>query len=393
VNPSEILKRLEVDAVLLPIRRGTKRPNRKEWQKLSFADTQEPNFQRSLASASAIGVLLGRASGGLCSIDFDDDEFLKRFLEMNAKLKGTLRTTARRGANLWIVLEGTPPPSRKLVFEGTAVGEFRSDNSQTLIAGLHPVGGSYQRLVDAPPLRLPYGAIQWPEGVEGAPPPPTHFSQSSEYSQSLHTLNPLHNIRERMKGREDAEKELSGNSSLSRLYRMFVAKRFTPRQGNRNQDLVAMVAFLFRAVGKTQAIALSRAFHQTNQDIFHDPLEQHLREAEAHYAACERDWRSSLSESEKRAVESLPDSHAEAFRVCRDLAAHQDQSSTVGDFFLSYNDLADRLGLHPPQAQRILLVFESGGWIEITEKGTRHTKGQPGRATRYRWNFKVNQDP
>jgi Bifunctional DNA primase/polymerase, N-terminal len=103
VNPSEILRRLEVDAVLLPIRSGTKCPNRKEWQKLSFTQTQELTFQRSLKNAPAIGVLLGSASGGLCSIDFDDDDFLKRFLEMNPKLEMTLRTTARRGANLWIL--------------------------------------------------------------------------------------------------------------------------------------------------------------------------------------------------------------------------------------------------------------------------------------------------
>lgn len=153
-----------------------------------------------------------------------------------------------------------------------------------------------------------------------------------------------------------------------------------------------MVTFLFRAVGKTQAVALSRAFHQTNQDIFHDSLEQHLREADAHYAACERDWRSSLSDTEKCAVESLPDAHAEAFRICRDLMAHEDESSPARHFFLSCNDLADRLALHPPQAQRILLVFESVGWIEIIEKGTRHTKGLPGRATRYWWNFEAIQD-
>ena len=396
MNPSEILRRLEVDAVLLPIRRGTKRPNRKEWQKLSFTQTQEMSFQRSLKNAPAIGVLLGSASGGLCSIDFDDDDFLKRFLEMNPKLEMTLRTTARRGANLWIILEDTPPPSRKLVFEGAAVGEFRSDKNQTLIAGLHPEGLTYRRLVDASPVRLHYTAIHWPEGLAGSPPPPSHSSQCSQSLRTLnllHTLNPLHNIKERMEACEVAKKELAGNSSLFRLYRMFVEKRFTPRQGKRNQDLVAMVTFLFRAVGKTQAIALARTFHQVNQDIFLDSLEQHLGEMEAHYLSCEREWKSSLSEAEKCAVDALPDTHTEAFRICHDLAAHQDETSPAGHFFLSCNDLADRLGIHPPQAQRILLVFESGDWITITEKGTRHTKGQQGRATRYRWNLAAASPP
>lgn len=399
MNPSEILKLLNVNAVLLPIRCGTKSPSRKAWQNISFADTQEPNFQLSLRNAPAIGVSLGKVSGGLCSIDFDDESFLEHFLELNPKLAVTLRTTAKRGANLWIILDDLPPASRKLKFEGRSVGEFRSNRNQTLIAGLHPEGLSYRRLVDASPVRLPYSAIQWPIATEGPPPPPTKpLSQSSPSSQPLHTLSPLHtlnpilNIKERIRAREDAEKELSGNSSLSRLYRLFVAKKFTPRQGNRNQDLIAMVTFLFRAVGKSQLIALSRAFHQVNQEIFHDTLEQHMCEAEAHYAACERNWMSNLLEAEKCAVEQLPDLYTEAFRICRDLARH-DQSSLDGNFFLSCNDLADRLGLHPPKSQRILSLFESMGLIQVTEKGTRHSTERRGRATRYRWNFPANQNP
>jgi hypothetical protein len=385
MNPAEVLKRLEVDAVLLPIRRGTKRPNRKGWHKLSFPDTQELNYQRSLKNAPAIGVLLGDASGGLCSIDIDDDEFMQHFLSLNPTMRNSLTTKARRGRNIWVILKGGFPPSRKLAFEGRPVGEFRANGNQTLIAGKHPEGLEYRRLVDAPPVRMAYDEILWPEGTEGTQPRPFNSSQSSESSPSLHTLNPLHNIGERIKAREEAERKLAGDSSLARLHRLFIGKRFTPRQGSRNQDLVAMVTFLFRAVGRTQALALARAFHQTNQDIFVDPLEQHMHEAEAHYAACDRSWRSSLSESENRAIESLPDKHAEAFRICRDLMEHENDDCPAGQFYLSCNDLADRLGLHPPQAQRILSVFESQGWIRIIEKGARHAKGQPGRATRYRW--------
>jgi hypothetical protein len=393
VNPSEILKRLEVDAVLLPIRRGTKSPNRKEWQKLSFADTQDPKFQRSLLNAPAIGVLLGSASGGLCSIDFDDDEFLQRFLEVNPKLEGTLRTTARRGANLWIVLEDTPPPSGNLVFEGAAVGEFRSDKNQTLIAGLHPEGCSYQRLVDAPPLRLRYSEIQWPKGTAGSPPPPPpppHSSQSSETSPPLHDLNDLHhlhNIGQRIRQSELARKNLDANPTLLRLYQKYIERRIVVRPGSRNSTLIALTTFLFRAVGKSRFLELTSAFHQINQDLFKDSLEQHMSEANAHFAACERQWFLSLGEMERQFVEFLPETHSAAFRICRDLAATVNPSTPLGQFFLSYDDLAARLGNFPVQAQRILGILEGEGWIKITEKGTRHTKGQPGRATRYQWSL------
>lgn len=385
MNPSEILKRLEVDAVLLPIRRGTKCPSRKAWQKLSFADTQDPKFQRSLLNAPAIGVLLGSASGGLCSIDFDDDEFLQRFLEVNPKLEGTLRTTARRGANLWIVLDDTPPPSRKLVFEGKAVGEFRSDKNQTLIAGLHPQGFTYRRLVDAAPVRLCYSEIHWPIGTEAPPPPPPHSSQSSKTSPPLRDLHHLHNIGQRIRQSESARENLDANPALLRLYQKYIERRIVVRSESRNTTLIALTTFLFRVVGKSRFLELASAFHQINQDLFKDSLEQHMSEANAHFAACERQWLSSLGERERQFVEDLPETHAAAFRICRDLAATVDLSTPLGQFFLSYDDLAGRLGIFPVQAQRILGILNNEGWIEITEKGTRHTPGQRGRATRYRW--------
>ena len=393
-NHAEILKRLEVDAVLLPIKRGTKRPNRKGWQKLSFTDTQDSKFQQDLTKSPAIGVLLGSASGGLCSIDFDDDEFLETFVDMNPKLKDTLKTTAKRGANLWIVLECAPPPSRKLVFEGTAVGEFRSDGSQTLIAGLHPEGFTYQRLVDAPPVRLRYSEIHWPLGTEGPPPHPSYSSQSSEPSPDLHHLHnlhnlhdfrDLHNIGQKIQASEAAREKLKSDPKLERLYQKFIEKKIIVRAGMRNSGLIAMTTFLFGAVGKGRLMELVSAFHQMNQDVFNDPLEQHMKEANAHYAACERKWLESLSDSERKGTTGLPEVYVAAFRICRELAAYKDDSMPTSHFFLSCDDLAARLGLLSMEAQRIIRAFEAAEWLEIVQIGTRHTKGQRGRATRYRW--------
>jgi hypothetical protein len=75
-----------------------------------------------------------------------------------------------------------------------------------------------------------------------------------------------------------------------------------------------------------------------------------------------------------------------AFRICHDLTLFENDISPVGQFFMSCNDLAARLALaHPRKAQRILTLFESAGWIEITKKGTRHTKGHRGQAARSKW--------
>src|SRR5438132_897776 len=57
------------DAVLLPIPKGKKKPVLKEWQKITFADTQESGYQKQLAECvrrgGNIGVLLGPASNDL----------------------------------------------------------------------------------------------------------------------------------------------------------------------------------------------------------------------------------------------------------------------------------------------------------------------------------------
>lgn len=190
-----------------------------------------------------------------------------------------------------------------------------------------------------------------------------------------------------------AREKLDANPALLRLYQRFIERKIVVRPGSRNSALVAVTAFLFHAVAKNRLLELASAFHQINQDLFKDSLEQHMNEAEAHCAACERQWLASLGDMERQFVEGLPETHVAAFRICRDLAATLSHSTPPGQFFLSYDDLAARLGNFPMQAQRILGILENEGWIEITVKGTRHTKGQPGRATRYRWNFQANQDP
>jgi len=70
----EILPRLGVDAVLLPVGRK-KNPIGKGWNKKRYDQTQTPQYQEKLKKSPAIGVLLGAASQGLCSIDCDREQF------------------------------------------------------------------------------------------------------------------------------------------------------------------------------------------------------------------------------------------------------------------------------------------------------------------------------
>jgi hypothetical protein len=49
-----------------------------------------------------VAVYLGKASGGLCAIDFDRDEDLAAFLAANPKLNQTTQSRGSRGGMLWL---------------------------------------------------------------------------------------------------------------------------------------------------------------------------------------------------------------------------------------------------------------------------------------------------
>jgi len=157
-------------AVLLPIRRGTKAAMVKGWPDLTFDDTQSESYQRLLKNAGSVAVSLGSPSGGVCSIDFDDEDALGEFLRVNPFLENTLRTTAERGANLWIKLTGDIPPGAKFKDAlGNALGEWRSDRNYTILSGTHPSGMAYKVVVDERPLEIAFGELKWPQDWSNTP--------------------------------------------------------------------------------------------------------------------------------------------------------------------------------------------------------------------------------
>ena len=53
----------------------------------------------------------GKASGGLCAVDFDSDEDAATLLALNTKLASTTRSQGSRGGMLWIRVVGEFPES------------------------------------------------------------------------------------------------------------------------------------------------------------------------------------------------------------------------------------------------------------------------------------------
>src|SRR5262249_43097015 len=158
------IRELVGPAVLLLWPLGTKASPRK-WKHLRLADMSD-DYLAKLETNCNIGVALGKVSGGLVTIDFDQDEPADYFLKANPLLANTLRTRARRGCNIWIRCTDDFPVSCKLRNSaGQEIGEWRADGCQTIISGMHPDGMLYQFVVEKPVIAVRYDAIIWPAGV------------------------------------------------------------------------------------------------------------------------------------------------------------------------------------------------------------------------------------
>ena len=163
-----VYEALGYDAVVIPLCSGSKRPKHTEWQKTTLAQSRSPEHQRELQNGE-IGVVLGSAGNGICTIDLDTDEAAADFLAANPRLAGTLQTRGRRGLNLWFRLHGRIPRSGALNSNGKQVGEFRAAGCHTKILGQHPKTGlPYTWPVDAPALSILFDEIVWPTSWSGA---------------------------------------------------------------------------------------------------------------------------------------------------------------------------------------------------------------------------------
>lgn len=159
-----LLKLLGNDVVLVWSNKGQKGPRWRGWQNTDIQMMQKPGYCKKLDSGCNLAVLTGNPSGGLCSIDIDEDEAVEPFLSLNPKLRETLRSRGRRGCNLWVRIDGAfPPPAALKNADKRAWGEWRSTGVCTTIHGVHPEGMNYTRSPEVAPVTMRFEEIQWPD--------------------------------------------------------------------------------------------------------------------------------------------------------------------------------------------------------------------------------------
>jgi hypothetical protein len=167
--------------VLLPIPAKEKGPHFNKWQKTTYAETQEQQYQQRLLEHPNTGILLGAPSEDLCAFDWDTEEGLAAFLELNPRLQDSLRTRGERGAQVWAYITGERQrqihplkvaPSSPLAAgekpgkDGkVTIGEFRAEGGQSVIRGIHPNGSYYSWLCINPPMTIRFDEIIWPADI------------------------------------------------------------------------------------------------------------------------------------------------------------------------------------------------------------------------------------
>jgi Bifunctional DNA primase/polymerase, N-terminal len=134
------------------------------WPNFTFDCTQQGPYQEALRLAPNTGVLLGTASGNLCTVDADDDQYLAEFLELNPALASFV-TRGNRGGQVWMYLVGEYPHRVQTLKskDGDHWGEFRSDGGQSVIRGIHPSGNHYVWMASNPPPKIQFSDIKWPD--------------------------------------------------------------------------------------------------------------------------------------------------------------------------------------------------------------------------------------
>jgi P4 family phage/plasmid primase-like protien len=186
--------------VLVAIPAKQKGPVTPGWSAATWDEhMQDAGYLASVEAAGNFGVILGKQSGPLATIDIDVDESVGPFLEANPRLRNGLRTRGSKGCQIWMWLmpddelrfagpdwvRGFPDRRMNLAHisavkevpdgqGGTkktplVVMEWRAGANQSVVQGIHPDGMCYQMVVEAPPVEISFRDIVWPEWLGHLP--------------------------------------------------------------------------------------------------------------------------------------------------------------------------------------------------------------------------------
>lgn len=396
-NIDEAYELLGKNTALIPIKEKSKSPALKSWKALSLEDTKTETFQKKLRAATSVAVIQGERSSGLCSIDVDSDEVMEIFVRDNPSMKDTLITRGHRGANFWFCSTGKCPCLKKYKW-----GEVRGESGYTILYGIHPCGESYSVLNMAEPIILELENIKLPSlGVDF---PPTRLYKSETLTETVNEtisydyktydnsspLSRIQALRESEARYEEWKKDALPH--LIKNYETYIEREGDMNFSMRNQELIRQTTLLYSMVGEHMTEKLIRAFYHIYKPFFEADIHQHMKEFSAHLKALQEDYLNSLPKDELVLYNELNQHQQDTFRICRDLASFDDKEYPAPSFHLSFQELANRLDIHAPQAQRIMKDFRSIQFVKLIKKGQKYKAGQKSKASIWEWKLSLNAE-
>lgn len=130
----------------------------------------EPEYVSRLEKEN-IAVLVGPNSGGLISIDFDDDNAYVEFAAINREVCQTTKSYGGRGLNIWLRIRGDYPDSVSRLINGKNenVGEWRGGRGITIVDGTHTSGCEYRIDSEFPVKIVTFDDLKWQESWQEYP--------------------------------------------------------------------------------------------------------------------------------------------------------------------------------------------------------------------------------
>jgi hypothetical protein len=184
-------------------------------------------------------------------------------------------------------------------------------------------------------------------------------------------------------------KAFSDFDGLPALYQRLVVRRFGKAQrGFRNDMAVELVASLFCFVAPQFVLVFAEEYYSQNLDVFSDyDFATYQNEVSSLLEGCLRSYRERLTGQQRAAYDALRGERETAiFRIVHGLAESETEPAFPPPlFFLSYDHLGDRIGVHGTTAQRIMNGFIQAGILLIEVKGTKRAAGERGATTVWRW--------
>ena len=395
---SHVLSYLGEETVLIPVKRGTKQPIPNNWTKLDAESIEYKKYRKQLDfDKYNIGVVLGRNSSGICSVDIDEDNLIQPFLSLNPFFNETLSTKGKRGANFWFRANGEIPKLEKI----RGVGELRGQGGQTLIAGIHPDGMNYRIIQDCPVINCDAAGIKFPSPFSSSvtvsvpvtasittlttKSTPTHYTYMA-HDKGDSKVNLIRLIGECRK-REEKWKKQCQNLILMEHYENFIEDSFELNLGIRNSILVELTTSLFDKVSFSISEDLVAVFYDNYSPIFKDSKLSHMDEYASLVKGIKETYYNQLSSEENEIIKLLNPVECDVFRICRSLAKYSGGHDQFPNFFLSCQCLAKRIGKDEKTAFRLMKRFQGMGILKVQKRGSKRIKGKRGKATIWMWNL------